>query len=124
MIGSGNGCLEVADKYFAWRGFGAIVSLPGAAVAGFMLWISASGLLDQFVGERPSDFVEAVAALSFGVVISTALLLTGAWLLLRESFTLTHYPIRFNRKNRMVVGAGANVLSFGRFQNAEGFVAA
>jgi hypothetical protein len=100
-IARSSDCLEVADKYFEWKAYAQIFVLPVVGAMGFLLWISASGVAEQFLSKR-ADFAQAVAALSFGVLVSASLFLWGLWIILRETFTLTHYPIRFNRENRMV----------------------
>jgi hypothetical protein len=83
--------VECVDKWYAMRGFVAMVG------ASFALLVIVNSLLFVY------DFILS------GFVWYLPLLLLGAlamWLptkaFLSDAFTYTHYPIRFNRKNRQV----------------------
>lgn len=83
--------VECVDKWFAMRGFLAMVGLlfsalflAGAAMSLYVL------VVDEFL-------LSAVPLL-----LASGLLLLTVFLFTRDAFTYTHYPIRFNRQNRQV----------------------
>lgn len=85
--------VECVDKWYSMRGF---VAMGGALIS--LLFCTALiygvGALAQ---RHPFDFVLA------GLLLATLVLIVFALhLLTRDAFTYTHYPIRFNRKNRQV----------------------
>jgi hypothetical protein len=90
--------LEVVDKWFAWKG------ALSAFVLGFICLFGAAYVwlvYAPFTRER--DFSSGDAALLIFVSCLILPFLTVLiWLLCKESFAYTHYPIRFNRKTRMV----------------------
>jgi hypothetical protein len=85
--------LECVDKWYAMRGFVAMVATVFAGVLGYGLFYGAGFL----ISEPEIDFVLAGIMLCFAI---------GVLMLLRvaftDAFTYTHYPIRFNRQNRQV----------------------
>jgi hypothetical protein len=95
-------CAEFVDKYYSWRGVLSALMLP-LLVA--FVWIAAllpSAFVTGLSKTPDSEKWQGWFAAGFGVVCFGIVIGLAAWALLRESFTLTHYPIRFNRKNRMV----------------------
>ncbi|MBP0711864.1 DUF6708 domain-containing protein [Burkholderia sola] len=83
--------LEYVDRWFIYRGAMTAVCLIGVMVPIYSFFIP----LILTVG------VEFLGLLIFlGVSIPYWMLMI--WLLLKESFSWTHFPIRFNYKNRMV----------------------
>jgi hypothetical protein len=94
--------LECVDKYYPWAGFITLVTVSFAAV---IFWAMA-GLLSTTVhrwstlsvGDRWEE-VWAIIAI-FAVMLPVLWLLF--WYLFKEIFCYTHYPMRFNRKTRMV----------------------
>lgn len=96
--------LESVDKWFEWKG-----ALSGISICIFLIFfggfglVALEGVLDAF-DDQP-DLITPGAllanALGFGVV--ACLIGYGAiWMLRKECFSFTHFPIRFNRKTRMV----------------------
>ena len=85
--------VECVDKWYAIRGW---VAMGGAAIStllGFMLWFGIPMLLKR----EPFDYFFA-----FMLVVVSAMFILAIYLFTRDAFTYTHYPIRFNRKNRQV----------------------
>lgn len=76
--------LEGVDKFYPARGF---VAMLGFFVAAF------SWTVFFFDGiDRPAVLM----------LLNLAVAIGSSWLLTRDAFTYTHFPIRFNRKNRQV----------------------
>lgn len=101
-IAESAGCAEFVDKYYAWKGMIAalvvaplvfflvlLVDAPAAIAKG----MSKTAASDMWIGWTASFFVLAV---------NLFLVLLFAWALSRESFTFTHFPVRFNRRTRTV----------------------
>lgn len=90
--------LEMTDKYYGWKGSLVTIALPiFVALAGFfaaLLYSSIFGGGD--VRPAPIWFDVAIAAIPLPLL---ALLI---WLFFKDAYTYTHYPIRMNRKTRMV----------------------
>jgi hypothetical protein len=83
--------VECVDKWYAMRGWAA---MGGAAIAMVMGYGLIGSLRDTF------ETFDAVAILiSLGTL---AVFSAGLYLFTRDAFTYTHYPIRFNRRNRQV----------------------
>jgi hypothetical protein len=83
--------VECVDKWYAMRGFVAMGAtlLSSLFTAGLMLSISMA--LKQW---HPAAI--------FVITLGALLLALSLYLLTRDAFTYTHYPIRFNRRNRQV----------------------
>ncbi len=96
--------LESVDKWFGWKGtvslITVIVMLMFTYSAGHMalLWLlEAAGILPS------TETAGFLLANGLGMALVFGLILWGCITFLRrESFAYTHYPLRFNRKNRMV----------------------
>jgi hypothetical protein len=92
--------LESVDKWYESKGTITAVSLTII----FMFTAAFAGLLhvaltrENFSGISSKD----LAVLIFAGVLFTPLLASATWLLLKDSFSFTHYPIIFNRKNHIV----------------------
>jgi hypothetical protein len=83
--------VECVDKWYAMRGWAA---MGGAAIAVVMGYGLIGSLRDTF------ETFDAVAILiSLGTL---AVFSAGLYLFTRDAFTYTHYPTRFNRRNRQV----------------------
>jgi hypothetical protein len=82
--------VESVDQFYWHRGF---IAMCGA-VFGLLPLAMGINLLISYIGQGKSPPSAAVLFM----VLSTA----GFWLFLTDAFTHTHYPIRFNRKNREV----------------------
>ncbi|MFD1559953.1 DUF6708 domain-containing protein [Paraburkholderia silviterrae] len=94
--------LEVVDKYYGWKG--ALTFVTGAllVVCLGMVWIAANiFFVDGLMGnpdDRTANMLLGIGPLLLSVTVSSALI----WLIFRECFRLTHYPIRLQRDLRMV----------------------
>lgn len=88
--------LECVDKWFAWKGLLTfIVIVMACASVGGAAAVGVSIVLDPLRHD----------ALGFGIgqiAFSCVAALPFLWFLRKDSFAYTHYPIRFNRKTRMV----------------------
>jgi len=81
--------VECVDKWYAIRGF---LAMGGAAISSLCIVALSFMTMSYF---RSGTFYSA--SLLFLLLLPFAL-----YLLSRDAFTYTHYPIRFNRKNRQV----------------------
>jgi hypothetical protein len=94
--------IELVDKYYAWKGvatglfLGPLLAFSWVAI-GFPSAIAA-GLARTPESEKWLGWLAG----GFGVAVGLGIAAMLLWLVLRESFTLTHFPIRFQRKSRMV----------------------
>ncbi|WP_157084912.1 DUF6708 domain-containing protein [Hydrogenophaga palleronii] len=93
LIKLNNTFVECVDKWYAMRGY---TAMAGAAFLAFFGTILVMGVSDLLQGE-PFDYV-----LAFLLLMATALFFIAIYIFTRDAFTYTHYPIRFNRKNRQV----------------------
>ncbi|EHR8838560.1 hypothetical protein ABJ851_004215 [Shigella flexneri] len=82
--------IEVVDPYYKDRGGFTLVAL---LFLSFVLYALCSDLYNIFTKN---------INLYFGLWVFTPLALLCIWGLTRESFTYTHFPIRFNRKKKLV----------------------
>lgn len=85
--------VECVDKWYAMRGFLAIGGAAISTVVGYGLFHGIRFLAT----EEKLDVLLAVVMVGFLALLGSAL-----YLFTRDAFTYTHYPIRFNRKNRQV----------------------
>lgn len=89
--------MEVVDKWFAWRGIPAMVGLVGV-VGGIALnaifWIPSSPVPGRFLEDLPWALLM--------LAITTPFFLFMGWIVKKDGFRFTHYPIRLNRKTKMV----------------------
>jgi hypothetical protein len=95
--------IELVDKYYAWRGvICAVLLLPLL----FFVWQVCGLAMELFGAPPPNVRADEVwrwmATGLFGMAIGLLICLLLAWAIGKESFTLTHFPIRFHRKTRMV----------------------
>ncbi len=105
--------LESVDKYFGWKGFAsfwilAVLTMLVSFVGGLALMLLIAPALpsgsDIKLYFDPNGLRQSP---EFGVYFGMFLLclpviIFSIWALRKESFAYTHYPIRLNRKNRMV----------------------
>ncbi len=97
VISINSGYLEMVDKYYAGKGFGSLI----AAFVFFGVLI----MLMFMILTLPSykfDLNRSEKALLIFISISIPVLLFSYKLLKTEWFAWTHYPLRFDRKNRLV----------------------
>ena len=90
--------MELVDKYYGWKGWAALM-------LGFMALMPAYfGIRVLYVGARVSAEGD-IRGLYFGIVAALLCWILGgvSWFLGRFEWAYyTHYPIRLNRKSRMV----------------------
>lgn len=90
--------LEMTDKYYGWKGSLVTITVPiFLGLTGFFsafLYISIVGSPDA--GPAPVWFDIAIA------VMPLPLLALLIWVFFKDAYAYTHYPIRMNRKTRMV----------------------
>lgn len=89
--------LELVDKYFAWKG--ALTTWLLIAL-GMIAWgIGSMAVYSATTSGRLASDWPYLLLLS---LISLPVVVFFLWLLRKECFAYTHYPMRFNRKTRMV----------------------
>jgi len=95
--------LETCDKYYGWKGFLTWVTLLCSAILiGALVAIEAIFFIIKWEEIYKARGTETyVSAILIALIIAPVLALS-IWALLKDAFTYTHYPIRFNRKTRMV----------------------
>jgi len=99
-----SGFLETTDKFYAWKGWLATgVAAVVAMVGGFLLLSTADAWPKAYVTDI-TDFSElkVVHGLLIFWLVASPVLVFASFLLRLEAFRLTHYPLRFNRRTRMV----------------------
>ena len=96
--------LETVDKWYAWKGLVSAVSLSIIAILSSTLGLIAVEWLLEGVGVIPSTVDQGVLIANGGGMAALLIILSWGmvWLLRKESFAYTHYPMRFNRKTRTV----------------------
>jgi hypothetical protein len=94
--------LELVDKFYAWKG---LVTAFAMAAIGLLSWLlimlTITIASDALAGDKDASS-SGMFALAFMYLIFSPLIFAFLWMLLKESFHYTHYPIRLNRKTRMV----------------------
>lgn len=96
--------LETVDKWYFQKGMLTLIAIFGLVVLGgggllmCARWVL-FGLANAAATDDPQ--VSYANAVAMGLVL-VPITLSITWLLRRESFAYTHYPVRFNRKTRMV----------------------
>jgi hypothetical protein len=98
--------LESVDKWFGWKGF---LTLLAAAILFIFAGLLGGNLLVDIIsyvmssGELDSD-TKFYLWNDIGMLVVLALppCMLAIWLLRKDSFAFTHYPMRFNRLTRMV----------------------
>lgn len=83
--------VECVDKWYEERGFGAMFGAAAFAAAAFGLWVVVTNIFKHW---HPIGL--------FFLFWFPVLLGVTVYIFLCDAFTYTHYPIRFNRKNRQV----------------------
>ena len=94
--------LECVDKFFEDKGVMSTVglySMGAFIIAGIILIFPT---INDLPDHTPEKKTEALYFIAFMAFIVTAVVTSSCFFLRKEFFRLTHYPIRFNRKNRMV----------------------
>jgi hypothetical protein len=96
--------LETVDKWFGWKGFVTTISLAILVIFTLPLGYMTGNSLLTAAGVLPTED-SRLEFLGFGLLMGAVL--AAIWffmvrLLKKESFRFTHYPIRYNRRTRMV----------------------
>jgi len=98
--------LETVDKWFLQKGMLTLISIFGLAVlVGGGLLMCVRWLLLGLATAKVTDSGDAQIAYANAIAMGLVLIpitLSIVWLLRRESFAYTHYPVRFNRRERIV----------------------
>ena len=89
--------MELVDKWFAWRGFLTTVAIAGIGIMG-------GGWLAMLFGSltTPGGINSDWLFLLLMFAMASPVFILIAWILKADAFRLTHFPIRLNRKTRMV----------------------
>lgn len=93
---------EYADRFFLLRGWGVLSGVPFLIIAFVSLtiiWFAATGM---YQAEYPAIFQQNAVLLAVGVVFLPFALLMIRITTLRDAFSYTYNPIRFNRVDRKV----------------------
>jgi hypothetical protein len=90
--------LETVDKWFSWKGASSALLLGGLGGFGALYASFLYITLTRAPG-TVNDDTFVLTAFACMLIPFFAVLI---WLLRKESFAYTHYPLRFNRKSRMV----------------------
>ena len=103
VIRSNSSYLESVDKWFAWKG---LLTAVGSIIACiFVYGTFAVGLQSDGIPWNKMAAEDKFAQIIFSMAIfllSFPLIWLGIWLIKKESFAYTHYPIRFNYRSRLV----------------------
>jgi hypothetical protein len=96
--------LETTDKFYAWKGWLSLGMLLCSAMMTVVLLVSVPPMISESSVDQFLDSSELRMAhlLLLVLTVGVPLLLVSLWGLSLESFRHTHYPLRFNRKTRMV----------------------
>ena len=93
--------MEYVDRYFVWRGWAAMGCIVIAAVCLYFVLLFGLTIYSPIAGRVPSS--EQVFDGWFATVLFSLFVI---WLCIfaikKDFFCYTHYPIRFNRKNRKI----------------------
>lgn len=87
--------VELVDKFFEWKGF-----LTAVVLATLPLIAGMTHTL--LVVHPPGESGGALEDVFFFALVVVPFACGAAWVLFKDAFTYTHYPIRLNRKTRMV----------------------
>lgn len=96
--------LETTDKFYAWKGWLALGMCMVAIMLTAVLCVFVPGLIFESSPDQlldGSDF-QSIHLLLVVLLLVGPLLAIAIWGLRLEAFRHTHYPLRFNRKTRMV----------------------
>ena len=89
--------MEVVDKWFAWRGIPATVGIAFTCILG---WLPLYWAYDLIV--HPEKIAEEWPWFLLILAIGAPFFLFFGWIVKKDGFRFTHYPIRLNRKTQMV----------------------
>lgn len=92
--------LESVDKWYGWRGSLLLFMLPATSIPLWFMVAMISLAVAEADGWRLQPY--DIEILSITAVLTVPAILAGLWILRKDCFSFTHYPIRFNRKKRLV----------------------
>lgn len=93
--------MDLVDKFYAWKGS---LSLFSALFIGVCCWgLTAMAFYSvRDIQDGKSGLFDELLYLSIFFIMFSPIIVASVWILLKESFRYTHYPIRLNRKTRTV----------------------
>lgn len=97
--------LETVDKFYVWRGLLTLFMGPMTAFCFWMLsMFGLSMITPELVGVAPDvpNDPAAQSVVALVVVFFIPFLIVSVWAFVRDTFGYRYYPMRFNRKTRMV----------------------
>ncbi|WP_144409734.1 DUF6708 domain-containing protein [Cupriavidus basilensis] len=94
--------MELVDKFYAWKGFMfSLMVIMGSGCFLFLFNVTWMGIF-----EMPHRFPEKLIELTLSIIavwmMAIPLMILFIWAAHFESFTCSHWPVRLNRRNRMV----------------------
>lgn len=96
--------LESVDRFFAWKG---LMTLVSVSILAIMLYLPVVIGWDLVTG-RSDETSDPWFFFWTSLLMPLPLVLLSMWLLRKDAFQYTHYPIRLNRKNRTVYAFRTN----------------
>lgn len=93
--------MDSVDRHYAQRGIPTLFCIPLAGIA-LGLPIALILLAWSAVTEGREDATDLIWVAALTSLLFSSLVVLAVWIARKEIFRLTHYPIRFDRKNRMV----------------------
>lgn len=95
--------LETVDKFYSFRGMLTMFALPLAALALLLpMGVLATMFTKHWQELTGADLMAALATTAFLCTLMLGMFGILLWVLSKDLFAYTHYPVRLNRKNRMV----------------------
>ena len=95
--------LEIVDKYYEWKGSMTLFAMLGLAVLGTPIALAIAALLESQTAFSGSERGGAIILVCVIACIGLPVLGLCGWLLSREMFTWTHYPVLFDRSRQRVL---------------------
>lgn len=89
--------VETVDRYYANKGWLTLWAMAGLSLTVVLFSISVSPVFIY-----PDELMRWIAVVLVGTAISFGLFAIGGWLFFKEALSYTHFPLRLNRKTRMV----------------------
>jgi hypothetical protein len=100
VISMNSSYIDLVDKYFGWKGFLTAFSISVIAIfcgGGLSIIVL---LISQALSKE--DSLSAWLSAFFMMLITIGGYYAGRYILKKEAFAYTHYPIRLNRQTRMI----------------------
>jgi hypothetical protein len=95
--------VELTDRNYPVRGVATLLGMVGTVLfGGFLVAISTSAFMRRDISIATDQSNDLLAIVGMSLIFLPVVIACFRYILLRESFCYTHYPIRLNRKNRMV----------------------